>query len=94
MINSLVLYGIAFVQSQPISYTKRSKNIKKEYENYVWLEDKEGNSLNVPKPMYDHAMDGIRYAFSTLIMEDDSEVIDDPSLLDDEPTPLYSDIGL
>jgi len=44
--------------------------------------------------MYDHAMDGIRYAFSTLIMEDDSEVIDDPSLLDDEPTPLYSDIGL
>jgi phage terminase large subunit len=67
--------GIQYVQGQKISYTKRSVNIKKEYENYAWKEDKEGNGLNVPIDMYNHHMDGIRYAFSSLKPnQDDVEV--------------------
>ncbi len=59
--------GIAFVKSQRISYTKRSLNIKKEYDNYAWLEDKEGTTLNKAKPGFDHHMDGIRYVFGSLL---------------------------
>lgn len=69
-----VKFSIATVQQQKISVTKRSKNIWKEYDNYAWLEDKEGTALNVPKPGYDHAMDAIRYAIKNLIPEDVIEI--------------------
>lgn len=59
--------GIAFVQGQRISYTKRSVNIKIEYENYAWFENKDGTTLNEPKPGYDHHMDGIRYALNSVL---------------------------
>jgi phage terminase large subunit len=61
-----VNHGIQVVQSQKIFITKRSVNIWKEYTNYAWLEDKEGTTLNKPKPGYDHAMDAGRYAMETL----------------------------
>lgn len=61
--------GIDTVQSVKISVTKRSKNIIKEYENYAWDEDKEGNSLNEPKPLFDHCMDAIRYAMMTIVKD-------------------------
>lgn len=60
-----VSQGIQYVKDQRISVTKRSSNIIKEYENYAWLEDKDGNTFNEPKPGYDHAMDAIRYAFTS-----------------------------
>lgn len=56
-----VSQGIAFVQAQKCSVTKRSVNIIKEYDNYAWLEDKDGNGLNDPKEGFDHLMDAIRY---------------------------------
>jgi phage terminase large subunit len=59
--------GIAFVKGQKISYTKRSVNIKTEYENYAWLEDKEGITLNKPKDEYNHTMDAIRYALGSVL---------------------------
>lgn len=58
--------GIDFVKSQKIFYTKRSVNLKNEYENYAWREDKDGNVLNEPKPGNDHLMDAVRYAMSSL----------------------------
>lgn len=58
--------GIDTVQDERISVTKRSKNIWKEYNNYSWMEDKEGEIINKPKPGYDHAMDAIRYAIVSL----------------------------
>lgn len=61
-----VTSGIDFVQDQKISYTKRSTNVKKEYDEYAWLEDKDGKNLNEPKPGADHHMDGIRYAIGSL----------------------------
>lgn len=57
--------GINFVRGQRISYTKRSVNLKVEYENYAWLEDKDGNVLNEPKPGYDHCFTGETLVYTT-----------------------------
>ena len=57
--------GIAFVQDQRISVTKRSINIIKEYRNYLWQTDKDGKITNVPEVIWNHAMDAIRYGLST-----------------------------
>lgn len=58
--------GIDNVKGQRISITKRSINILKEYDNYAWLENKDGETLNIPKGGYDHSMDAIRYAIASL----------------------------
>lgn len=63
--------GIAFVQAQKISYTKRSINIKNEYDNYAWMEDKEKMIVNEPRPGNDHHMDGIRYAMMSVMSPDE-----------------------
>jgi phage terminase large subunit len=34
----------------------------KEFRNYKWVEDKNGNVLNTPVKMFDHTIDAIRYA--------------------------------
>lgn len=65
--------GIAFVQDQRISFTKRSANIKIEYDNYAWLEDKEGKTLNEPKAGYDHCMDALRYALNSVLSPNEYE---------------------
>ena len=57
--------GIQFIKFQKISVTRRSINLWKEYENYCWMVDKDGNTLNVPKPGFDHSIDGIRYALTS-----------------------------
>lgn len=59
--------GIAFIKGQKISYTKRSLNLKTEYENYAWLEDKEGITLNKPRDVYNHSMDAIRYGLGSVL---------------------------
>jgi len=57
-----VLNGINYVQEQKISVTKRSINVIKEYRNYLWKVDKNGNVLNEPEHEFSHSMDAIRYA--------------------------------
>jgi phage terminase large subunit len=61
-----ITQGIQYVQNQKISVTKNSVNIIKEYRNYLWETDKNGKVLNVPEGGYDHALDAVRYAFSSL----------------------------
>lgn len=58
--------GIQFVQQQRISVTKRSGNLIKEYRNYLWATDKLGKILNEPEGGLDHALDAVRYAFTSL----------------------------
>jgi phage terminase large subunit len=57
---------IQFVQAQKISVTKRSVNLLKEYRNYMWLTDKNGEVINTPSPIFNHLMDAIRYAIYSL----------------------------
>ena len=58
-----IIQGIEFVKAQRISVTRRSVNIIKEFENYAWMEDKNGDSINEPKDLWNHTMDAIRYGF-------------------------------
>lgn len=59
--------GIAYVQSQRISITKRSVNLIAEYRNYLWKVDpKNGRILNVPEGGFDHALDAIRYGMTSM----------------------------
>jgi phage terminase large subunit len=58
--------GIQYVQQQRISVTKRSGNLIKEYRNYLWATDKLGKILNEPDGGLDHALDALRYAFTSL----------------------------
>jgi phage terminase large subunit len=85
-----ITHGIQVVQSVPISYTKRSVNTRIEQENYAWMEDKEGNIINVPKPGYDHSMDGIRYAITFL----KPNAVKDVKEEDYEDDTIYSTIGI
>lgn len=57
--------GVAFIQAQKISITKRSVNMIKEYNSYLWKEDKDGRILNDPEGGFDHALDAVRYAMSS-----------------------------
>lgn len=54
-------YGIQIMQSQQYLVTSNSINIIKEFRNYVWDKDKQGNSLNKPIDFLNHICDAIRY---------------------------------
>lgn len=79
-----VLQGIQFVQDQRVSITKRSLNVLKEYRNYLWMTDKDGKIINEPSPIFNHAMDAIRYG-----LEGYSKPAD-VTQLPDEAIPLAS----
>jgi len=64
---SYLKWSIGLVQEQRISITKRSINIIREYRNYLWEVDKNGRVENTPEKGFDHSLDAIRYAVTTLI---------------------------
>src|SRR3990167_8183804 len=62
-----VRYGIKAVQNQKISITRNSFNLLKEYRNYLWKVDKNGNVLaGHPEEGNDHCLDASRYAITSL----------------------------
>jgi phage terminase large subunit len=66
-----IRFGIKKVQGLRISVTRRSRNILKEYEEYHWLIDKDGNEHETPDPKCsDHILDAIRYGLTMLIPND------------------------
>lgn len=69
-----ILKGIQYVQDQQISITKRSVNTLKEYRNHLWMTDKDGKIINEPEPIWNHHMDGIRYAINSLDRDEDEEM--------------------
>lgn len=57
-----VISGIKLIKKFANIYvTKRSTNIIKEFNNYKWKVDRNGDSLDEPVKAFDHAMDGFRY---------------------------------
>jgi len=62
-----VVNNIALVQDQRMSYTRNSANVKKEYENFLWRNDKDGKILNVPEHKFKHSMDAVVYAMVSII---------------------------
>lgn len=72
-----VNFGIQIVQSQRIFVTKRSRNIWREYNNYLWEVDRNGNVLNVPQGGFDHSLDAIRYGMETLNLDTSVSKVDE-----------------
>jgi phage terminase large subunit len=58
-----VSQGIAFVQQQRVSITKKSVNFIKSYQNYLFIEDRNGKILNEPDHNWSDGMDACRYGF-------------------------------
>jgi len=54
--------GIDILKRHKIFATSRSNNLIKELQNYKWTEDKNGNLLNKPIDVMNHALDASRYA--------------------------------
>ena len=59
--NNSINEGIDFMQGYRIHVTKRSFNLLKEYHNYVWDKDKDGNYINKPIDAWNHGIDACRY---------------------------------
>lgn len=59
--------GIQVVKRVQVYVTERSTNLIKEERNYLWKLDKNGEPLNVPRDLFNHAMDAGRYAMVDLI---------------------------
>lgn len=56
-----VSQGIAYIQDQKCSITKRSTETLKEYRNYLFLRDRSGVVTNNPQDYDNHSMDACRY---------------------------------
>lgn len=64
--------GIQFIQDQDIYITRRSINLLKEYQNYLWMTDSRGSFINTAQGGFDHALDAVRYALNSEILIDKS----------------------
>jgi phage terminase large subunit len=60
-----IMYGIQRMQENNFYVTSNSLNIIKELRAYTWAVDREGNKLNKPIDNHNHAIDGIRYFFTS-----------------------------
>ncbi len=56
-----ILLGIDIMKRYALYCTSRSVNMIKEFKNYKFIEDKNGNILNKPVDMFNHAIDPVRY---------------------------------
>ena len=62
--------GIMKMQEYTIHITKRSTNVRREFNNYTYRQDKEGKWLNEPIDMYNHAIDACRYVIMEKLLGD------------------------
>ena len=67
--------GIQVVQSHKISFTKRSHNLRKEYNSYIWRTDRDGKTLspNVPEDANNHLQDALRYGITDMFKNPEIE---------------------
>lgn len=64
-----VSHGIALIQAQRISMTKRSVNLIKAYRNYLWETDKQGKIIMKPDHTWSDALDAARYGLTSVIKD-------------------------
>jgi len=56
------------MQEYHIKITKRSIHVKKEIDNYVYDQDRDGRYLNQPVDEFNHAIDATRYIILTEVI--------------------------
>ena len=59
-----IVYGINLINQNEIYVTNRSVNMIKELQNYIWLQTRDGETLNKPIDAYNHCIDAMRYAIT------------------------------
>jgi len=57
-----IIYGLNLINQNEIYVTRRSKNLIKELQGYIWAKDKEGNDLQKPTGSHPDCIDAARYA--------------------------------
>ena len=62
--------GIKLMLDYQLIVTPESKNIVKEFNNYIWSHKKSGH----PRDMYNHSCDGIRYVVSHLLKQGSGKI--------------------
>lgn len=60
-----VLFGIETVKSYRLHITAQSVNVQKDFKNYKWKTDKNGNTLDQPTHGFSHSPDAVRYPVFT-----------------------------
>ncbi len=70
-----VLLGIETVKRNKINVLNTSTNIMNEYKKYKWKKDKNGNLIDEPVKLFDHALDPIRYAIHTFNPANDLRIL-------------------
>lgn len=70
---------INYVQAQQISVTKRSHNVRRAYQNYMWKTDKDGNILTEPDHYLSDAMDAVGYGIESLKPRKEEKVYQRPA---------------
>jgi phage terminase large subunit len=59
---SRLTFQIQWMQGWKYYVTKDSVDVIKEMRNYTWKKDRDGNLINEPIDIYNHALDSLRYA--------------------------------
>lgn len=85
-----VSHGIQLIQDQKVSMTKRSVNLIKEYRNYLWETNKDGNVINVPEHTYSHSMDATRYGLVSLLTKPTFKM----PIATEAYKPFYPELGI
>ncbi len=60
-----IVYGINLMNQNNIYVTSSSKNLILELQNYSWIKDREGNTINKPVDAFNHCIDAARYAITS-----------------------------
>jgi phage terminase large subunit len=64
--------GISILNRYRKHITSRSLNVIKEFRNYRWNTDENGDPTNKPVDKFNHAIDAIRYLATSFLMESDN----------------------
>ena len=67
-----VRLGIDIMRRYKINITKNSINTIKEFRNYKWKQDKNGQTLPVPVDAFNHSVDAVRYLCLNKLMTSNS----------------------
>lgn len=63
-----VRIGIDVMKRHKLNITKRSVNTIKEFRNYKWIKDKNGDITNKPIDAFNHSIDAVRYVCLNKLM--------------------------
>lgn len=56
-----IMFGISLINKVQIVYTENSSNLENEYENYVFMSDRQGILHDKPIDKFNHTIDALRY---------------------------------